>query len=108
MTPHRVSRCRDKLIEVARRKEMITYRDLAEYLGIPTVGPWRGMLNEIYNEEMAAGRPDLTLLVVYSGSGYPAFISLGGPAQSVKFDPANPAHRQAWAAELSKIYQTWA
>jgi hypothetical protein len=101
MDPGVAVRCREKLVEVARQERTITYGELAAHIGIENQGPW-AILDEIYNEETAAQRPDLTLLIVYADTGYPPFISRGGPARSVKFDPNK--HLEAWATELAKAY----
>ena len=105
MDPELIARCRNRLIEVARQRGTITYGHLASHLGIANRGSW-DMLDEIYNKETAAGRPDLTLLVVKAATGYPPYFSRGGPARSVRFDPTKDL--QPWAAELTRVYQTWA
>jgi hypothetical protein len=69
-----ITRWGDRLIEVAKRHETITFGDLAKHLGIASQGPWT-MLDEIYDDEIAAGRPDLTLLVVRAATGYPPYVS---------------------------------
>ena len=70
MDPELIARCRDRLIQVAGQRRTITYTELAAHLGIQPQGPW-DFLDEIYRQEIAAERPDLTLLLVYADSGYP-------------------------------------
>lgn len=106
MDPELTTRCRERLIEVARQRQTITYGELAAHLGIENQGPW-DMLDEIYDQDTAAKNPDLTLLIVYADSGYPPYISRGGPARSVRFDPTKMAHLEAWAAELNHIYERY-
>jgi hypothetical protein len=89
-----VIRCRNKLIEVARQRGIITYGELAKYLGVAnqSVGHY---LDAIYNDLVIKfGLPDLTLLAVYKGTKYGRYNSRGLPAQSVEFDPedGSPPH----------------
>ena len=106
--PTRKEECRRKLIETAAARSLITFGELATHLGMSARGPWNNMLDDIYEEETACGRPDLTLLVIYAHpKGYPPYLSRGGPTRSVKFNPQNPNHFKAWHAELARIYQTW-
>lgn len=65
----------------AMEKRTITYSQLAKILGIPSQGPWKPVLDEISGEETAAGRPDITYLVVSKGNGLPGQIG---------FEPAKP------------------
>ena len=96
-------RCRAKLVEIARNHAKITYSELAKHLGVvnQSVGLY---LNPIYEDEIAAGRPDLTLVVVYSETGYGRFNSRGRQARSIKVDPNNVSDKQAYDAELGKVY----
>jgi hypothetical protein len=107
MNPEVKSRCRDKLIEVARQGSPITYGDLAAHLGIANKGPW-DMLDELYKEETDVGRPDLTLVVAYSDTGLGRYDSEGGPARSVKVDPNNPDQVRAYGEALARVYEYWA
>lgn len=102
----RVDRCRTKLIEVARSRGTINYGDLAKLLGVAnqSVGPY---LNAIYDDEIAHGRPDLTVVAVYSDTGFGRYNSRGGPAQSVRVDPNNPADVRAYMDELDRVYKEW-
>ena len=102
----RVERCRAKLVAAARSRRTITYSELAEFLRVAnqSVGKY---LNEIYNQEMSQGRPDLTVVVVYVDTEMGRYNSKGGPPQSVQVDPDNPKHVRAYKAELSRVYKQW-
>jgi DNA-binding XRE family transcriptional regulator len=70
-------RCKAKLIAVARANGTITYSELANLLGVANQSIGR-YLNAIYEEEIALGHPDLTVVVVYAKTGMGRFNS-GGP-----------------------------
>jgi hypothetical protein len=99
-----VLRCRVKLIDVARKHAKITYGEMAKHLGVVNQSVGR-YLDAIYRDEtIAAGRPDLTLVVVYSETGYGRYNSRGSQPRSIKVDPKNPADVQVYDAELRKVY----
>jgi hypothetical protein len=102
----RVDQCRDKLIATARARSKITYGDLAKVLHVAnqSVGLY---LNAVYEEEIAQGRPDLTVVVVYPKTGMGRFNSRGGPAQSVVVDAGNPEDVRAYTEELNRVYDQW-
>jgi hypothetical protein len=100
--------CRKRLIETARAKARITYGELAAHLGLKTARNIRIYLNPIYDREMQAGRPDLTLVAVNSKTGYGWFNSEGGPAQSVPFDGKDLAQVARYEAGLNAVYEQWA
>ena len=79
------------LRERAPRGERVSYGRLGKLVDIPTQGPWKPVLDQIANEEEAQGRPDITYLVVLSGTGYPAQIE--------RKDSRKPTERQRQAAE---------
>jgi hypothetical protein len=101
-------KCKARLIAVARasKPKTITYGALAKLLGVANQSVGR-YLNPIYEEEIALGHPDLTVVVVYSKTGMGRFNSRGGPAQSIRVDPKNPSHRNAYDAELARVYAHW-
>jgi hypothetical protein len=107
MNPDVKSRCRNKLIEVAERRGTITYGELATHLGIANQGPW-DVLDELYKEETDARRPDLTLVVVYSDTGFGRYNSEGASTRSVKVDPKNPDQVRAYREALARVYEHWA
>lgn len=98
-----VLRCRAKLIDVAKKHAKITYGELTKHLGVAnqSVGQY---LDAIYRDEIAAGRPDLTLVAVYKETGYGRYNSRGGQPRSIKVDPNNPADVRAYDAELRKVH----
>jgi hypothetical protein len=57
-------RCKARLIATARALDKITYSALASHLGVANQSVGR-YLNAIYEEEIALGHPDLTVVVVY-------------------------------------------
>ena len=107
MDDTRLNKCRKKLVEIAAARLRITYGELAKHLGVAnqSLTPY---LNAIYREEMAAERPDLTLVVVYSDTGLGRYNSRGGAAQSVKVDPENSDDVRAYEEHLSKVHDRWA
>ena len=98
--------CLGKLADVAKNKGTIRTDELKSYLKARSLGPY---LNEIYDEEIRCGRPDLTLVVV-GRNGQPHFLSLGAAAQSVRFNKKN---RRCWKMKgaarvpLFVITQPW-
>jgi hypothetical protein len=101
-----IDRFRDRLIATARARDTIPYNALAKHLGVAnqSVGKY---LNAIYEDEIAQGHPDLTVVVVYSETGMGRYNSRGGPAQSVRVDPNNPRDVQAYKSELDRVYGHW-
>jgi hypothetical protein len=106
MSANRIDLCRDRLIKVARNRGIITFGELAKHLEMLPPGPWDNILDDIYDKEKGERRPG-TLLVVRASTGYPPYISRGGPTRSVEFDPKNREHIEGWHEELERIYQTW-
>ncbi|RWQ12712.1 hypothetical protein [Mesorhizobium sp.] len=58
----------------AKQRRTIFYSELGATLGIPAQGPWKPILDEISREETAAGRPDITYLVVSKTTNLPGQI----------------------------------
>jgi hypothetical protein len=107
MNPTLIARCRDKLIEVSKKRGTITYGDLAAYLGVAnrSVGKY---LNAIYKDLVVRSKlPDLTLLAVYSGTNYGRYNSRGLPAQSVVFNPNKQDDCSTYDADRERVYQHW-
>jgi hypothetical protein len=85
----------------AQPLKVLTYAAFGERVGIPTRGPWKGILDLIALEEKKANRPDITFLVVTKRTGYPSQIC---------FQQANPPSEKQKAkakAELEKIIATY-
>lgn len=107
MNPELIARCRDKLIEVSRQQGTIDYGELAAHLGVANQSVGR-YLNGVYKDLVVdQGLPDLTLLVVYSGTNYGKYNSRGLVAQSVKFDPDDPKQRALYDNDRELVYQRW-
>lgn len=69
------------LIRRATRGLMITYAELSRAVGIPDMGYWKPVLDEISREETSKGLPDIAFLVVSRERGLPSQIG---------FKPAKP------------------
>jgi hypothetical protein len=65
---------RQALVKMAKSRKKLDYVKFGELVGIPTEGPWNPILDRISLKERAAGRPDLTYLVVRKRTGYPIQI----------------------------------
>ncbi len=57
--------------EHAKGRKKLTYGDLGKLVGIPSQGPWKALLDEVSKDYTGRGLPDITHLVVGSGTGYP-------------------------------------
>jgi hypothetical protein len=95
--PHadREDAVRQALIKLAKRRKKLDYVEFGELVGIPTQGPWNPILDKISLAERAAGRPDITYLVVRKRTGYPI---------QIEFEPAvtPSAAQKAVADEVFK------
>lgn len=102
----RLKKCRSKLIETAKARSKITYGVLAAHIGAnnQALTPF---LNAIYREEIAANRPDLTLVAVYAATNFGKYNSRGGAPQSVRVDPQNPEDVRIYNEQLAKVYECW-
>lgn len=65
---------RQALVKMGKRRKKLDYTEFGELVGIPTQGPWNPILDKISLAERAAGRPDITYLVVRKRTGYPIQI----------------------------------
>jgi hypothetical protein len=107
MDPELITRCRERLITVSRQRVMITYGDMAAYLGVARQSVGR-YLNAIYNDLVINNNlPDLTLLVVYNNTMYGNYNSRDLPAQSIEFDQNNPAHCRLSDSDREQVYLHW-
>lgn len=107
MNPDHVKRCREKLIAVAKKRDVISFGDLAKHIGVPAQSIGR-YLNAVYNDLVVTqDLPDLTLVAVKSGSHYGRYNSTGAPAQSVVFDESNLDARELYDKERERVYQQW-
>lgn len=97
------------LIDVATRQETITYGALAQRAKLA----WSNqvardrkllgqLLGEVSKQEYERGRPLITAVVVYKGSGVP------GPGFYQMTDAlALPRSHQFWASELRRTHDFW-
>jgi hypothetical protein len=100
------NKCKARLIAVARADKRIPYGELAKSIGVANQSVGR-YLNAIYEEEIALGHPDVTLVAVYKKTGWGRFNSRGGPAQSFGVDPNKRSDVKAYEAELARVYAHW-
>ena len=100
---------RNVLIDVAKRRKVISYSELVDHIQTCTLTPrdphLAHMLGEISSEETAMGRGLLTVLVVHkTGDMRPG----SGFFELAKSLGRNTADRDAfWIEELNKVYDTW-
>ncbi len=103
-------RVRAVLVDVASRGHKITYTDLAQRAALA----WKHqitrdrnllgqLLGEVSKQEYERGRPLITAVVVYKGSGVPGpgfYVMTGGLAL--------PKTRAFWTSELRRVHDFWA
>lgn len=107
MHEEKIEKCKNKLIEVARARDLITYGDLAAHVGVANQGIGT-YLKSIYNEETRRlEHPDLTLVAVSAKTRFGRFNSKGRPAQSVTVDPDNPHDVRKYEEQLAKVCEHW-
>lgn len=70
----RIPQIRDELVKCATFRETTSYTRLGKIVGIPTRGPWRGVLDQISREEIAEDRPDITHLIINKRTGFSSRI----------------------------------
>ena len=59
------------LEEHAKARKKLPNGDLGKLVGIPSQGPWKALLDDVSKDHTGRGLPDITHLVVGSGTGYP-------------------------------------
>lgn len=102
---------RRKLVALAKRREMITYKDILGVLGFEfelyLVRSLTGRLDEITESETKAGRPSLAPLVVRQDTKIPGtqFFSKAGYQSADTMTLAEL--RDLHAIELEKIWRAW-
>ncbi|MFZ3361243.1 MAG: hypothetical protein WA177_21055, partial [Xanthobacteraceae bacterium] len=101
--------------ETAKRRETITYGQLAAALGLPLARQdWKTVLGPIAADEVQKTRHDLTLVVVYAsgpakGLGrYFSNIRGGQLPQSEALDPADQRQIADYKQALQKVYSAYA
>jgi hypothetical protein len=106
MDEQRIDRCRQKLYETAIAGARITYGELGKHIDVPAISIGK-YLNVIYEREMAAERPDVTLLVKKKGAKFGPFNSRGASAQTIAVDSSDADDRRDFNAELQRVYDFW-
>ena len=105
------TKARAELVRVARAKGLITYKDLARVAGLPLVGnnmarEVGSVLGAISEDEVAAGRPMLSAVVVkvqgYAGAGF------FGLARELGRFHTGQGEDAFWEAERDAVYDAWA
>jgi len=101
-----------RLIQVAKNRGTITYKCIAEIMGLPTSGSYMGketgrMLGEISSFENKCGRPMISIVVVKSdGSGCgDGFYNLA--KELGKFDSNKENEEQFHQRVLDEVYVLW-
>ena len=91
---------RDILIGYARRRSTITYGELGHKVGRPAQGPWKKDLGAIRDEEVKAGRPDITWVVVKS-------MGLPSVYRGENLDPKDEKMVENYRRDLEDVYECW-
>ena len=112
-----IAMARPILVEIAKKKTTITYKELMDRMG---GSPGRGYVGEVVGRiseiEWKAGRPKLSAVVVRSDTGMVGggFFGLPGTAGSIRRstgDWQNPKlskpEQRYWRDELAKVYDHW-
>jgi hypothetical protein len=106
------SAVRDRLITAARRRERVTYKMIARAIGRPIKGPhWAvpigRVLAPISEDEVAAGRPMLSAIVVSQDSDLPGegFYKLGRQLGVVDAGETPEAFARR---QIRLVYEYWA
>ena len=105
--------CYCALINAARNRGTITYKEIAEITGLPTSGSYMArevgqLLFEISEEERNQGRPMLSALVVSSTNNAPGPGFFGLAQDWGKFtDNSAEGKRRFWEEEKGAVYAAW-
>jgi len=70
----RKDKIRNELLKLARAGKTCFYGEFGLRVDIPAQGPWKPVLDVISKEETAAGRPDITFLLINKRTGLPGQI----------------------------------
>lgn len=101
------------LIQAARNRGTITYKDVAETMGITPKGSYMAsetgrMLGGISEDELHDGRPLLSAIAVSSVTGFPGegFFGLAKDLGKLK-DESDAGKKKFWEEEKAAVYETW-
>jgi hypothetical protein len=107
-------RCREILCITAKRRETITFGNLAKALGLKSARqPWNTALHPLSESETKRSGADLTLIVVYASGpakGLGRFFSNvrgGAPPRATMLDPRNAEQKAAYKEELERIFDIY-
>lgn len=94
---------RDILVCCARRRRTITYGALGleDNVGRTARGPWTTDLGAIRDEEVKAGRPDISLTVVSQTTHLPRMY------RGKELDPNDKKRVKIYKRDLDRIYEYW-
>jgi hypothetical protein len=100
-----IAKVREVLESCAAAGKMISFSEIETRVG-EKIGAWSKILDPIYEEVRALGKPDLTYK---SGNqqGYPPFFSDGGEARSKRFNPNNLKQVERWQKKVARVFETW-
>ena len=106
-------RIRGYLTELARRRETITYRDLAKALEVQppnTIHQVTNALEVLMQEDRANGAPFLAAMVVSkarNGLPAPAFFSFASSLGRLKGSDTGPETHAYYTGELNRAWDYW-
>ncbi len=101
-----------ELIQAARRRGTVTYKGVAELMGLPLTGNYMGaetghLLGEISEDEHCHGRPMLSAIAVStSGMPGPGFFVLARSLGKLA-DTSGDPERRFWENEREAVYAAW-
>jgi hypothetical protein len=99
-----------ELVRAAQYRGVTTYQDLAVIMALPQSGNYMGgqigqILGEIVEDEVVAGRPMLSAVVVgVSGRPGPGFFELG---KELGRNTGGQSEDTFWAREREAAYAAW-
>ncbi len=103
-----------ELINAARRRQTITYQEVADLMGLPSSGHHMGsetghLLGEISEDEHGSERPMLSAIAISSVTGMPGpgFFKLARELGRLS-DVSPDGERMFWEKEKDTVYSTWA
>jgi len=106
ITDDLIFRVREVLEDYARKEKLIEYNQIEKQIGQEILYiQWHEILDPIYEECMALGDPDLTIIVISKETKRPPYFSQGAKARSVRFDQKK--HDAAWSKEVASVFKTW-
>ena len=98
---------RDRLIEVARNRGLITYGELAPIAKLPARNIGSLILDAISRDEVNAGRPMLSAVVINADEGIPGYGFFNLAAELNRTGNAD-SDDAIWEAEREAVYEHWA